>query len=62
MRCIDTAEIGQQIGSAVRRGGGVLAWVWQLKRWRLAGGQRPVQPTHLPVPETWDSINGQNHE
>ncbi|HHU8011373.1 TPA: flagellar biosynthesis protein FlhB, partial [Escherichia coli] len=35
----------------------VLAWVWQLKRWRLAGGQRPVQPTHLPVPEALDFIN-----
>ena len=35
----------------------MLAWVWQLKRWRLAGGQRPVQPTHLPVPEALDFIN-----
>ncbi len=46
------AEIGQQIpGQLYAAVAEVLAWVWQLKRWRLAGGQRPVQPTHLPVPE-----------
>ncbi|MCF3778914.1 EscU/YscU/HrcU family type III secretion system export apparatus switch protein, partial [Salmonella enterica] len=46
------AEIGQQIPvqlyAAVAE---VLAWVWKLKRWRLAGGQRPPQPENLPVPE-----------
>lgn len=51
------AEIGQQTRSTVRRGGGSAGLVWQLKRWRLAGGQRPVQPTHLPVPEATDFIN-----
>ncbi|XPE59595.1 EscU/YscU/HrcU family type III secretion system export apparatus switch protein [Shigella flexneri] len=25
----------------------VLAWVWQLKRWRLAGGQPPKKPDNL---------------
>ena len=52
------AEIGQQIpGQLYAAVAEVLAWVWQLKRWRLAGGQRPVQPTHLPVPEDLDFIN-----
>ena len=52
------AEIGQQIpGQLYAAVAEVLAWVWQLKRWRLAGGQRPVQPTHLPVPEALDFIN-----
>nr|HDC2333408.1 flagellar type III secretion system protein FlhB [Escherichia coli] len=51
-------EIGQQIpGQLYAAVAEVLAWVWQLKRWRLAGGQRPVQPTHLPVPEALDFIN-----
>jgi flagellar biosynthetic protein FlhB len=35
----------------------VLAWVWQLKRWRLAGGQRPVKPENLPVPAALDFMN-----
>lgn len=52
------AEIGQQIpGQLYAAVAEVLAWVWQLKRWRLAGGQRPEQPTHLPVPEALDFIN-----
>lgn len=52
------AEIGQQIpGQLYAAVAEVLAWVWQLKRSRLAGGQRPVQPTHLPVPEALDFIN-----
>ena len=57
-------EIGQQIpGQLYAAVAEVLAWVWQLKRWRLAGGQRPVQPTHLPVPEALDFINEkQPHE
>ncbi|HCC1074394.1 TPA: flagellar biosynthesis protein FlhB, partial [Salmonella enterica subsp. enterica serovar Paratyphi C] len=32
----------------------------QLKRWRLAGGQRPPQPENLPVPEALDFMNEKN--
>jgi len=49
------AEIGQQIpGQLYAAVAEVLAWVWQLKRWRLSGGQRPVKPENLPVPEALD--------
>lgn len=52
------AEIGQQIpGQLYAAVAEVLAWVWQLKRWRLAGGQRPGQPKNLPVPEALDFMN-----
>lgn len=52
------AEIGQQIpGQLYAAVAEVLAWVWQLKRWRLAGGQRPVKPQNLPVPESLDFMN-----
>jgi len=52
------AEIGQQIpGQLYAAVAEVLAWVWQLKRWRLAGGQRPVKPENLPVPAALDFMN-----
>ncbi|MGK9173063.1 flagellar type III secretion system protein FlhB [Yokenella regensburgei] len=52
------AEIGQQIpGQLYAAVAEVLAWVWQLKRWRLTGGQRPVKPANLPVPEALDFLN-----
>ncbi|EOT8830941.1 flagellar biosynthesis protein FlhB [Escherichia fergusonii] len=52
------AEIGQQIpGQLYAAVAEVLAWVWQLKRWRIAGGQRPVKPANLPVPAALDFIN-----
>ena len=52
------AEIGQQIpGQLYAAVAEVLAWVWQLKRWRITGGQRPVKPANLPVPEALDFIN-----
>lgn len=52
------AEIGQQIpGQLYAAVAEVLAWVWQLKRWRLAGGQRPKKPDNLPVPEALDFMN-----
>jgi len=52
------AEIGQQIpGQLYAAVAEVLAWVWQLKRWRLAGGQQPVKPVNLPVPEALDFLN-----
>jgi len=34
----------------------VLAWVWQLKRWRLAGGTPPKTPDNLPVPDALDFL------
>ena len=52
------ADIGQQIpGQLYAAVAEVLAWVWQLKRWRLAGGQRPVKPENLPVPAALDFMN-----
>lgn len=52
------AEIGQQIpGQLYAAVAEVLAWVWQLKRWRLAGGQQPKKPDNLPVPEALDFMN-----
>jgi len=52
------AEIGQQIpGQLYAAVAEVLAWVWQLKRWRLAGGTAPVKPANLPVPEALDFMN-----
>ncbi|ALR78933.1 flagellar biosynthesis protein FlhB [[Enterobacter] lignolyticus] len=52
------AEIGQQIpGTLYAAVAEVLAWVWQLKRWRLAGGVPPKKPENLPVPEALDFLN-----
>jgi len=49
------SEIGQAIPatlySAVAE---VLAWVYQLKRWRLQGGLIPKKPENLPVPAALD--------
>ncbi|MEA9392613.1 flagellar biosynthesis protein FlhB [Acerihabitans sp. TG2] len=49
------SEIGQAIPatlySAVAE---VLAWVYQLKRWRQQGGLIPKKPEHLPVPAALD--------
>ena len=36
----------------------VLAYVYQLKRYQTAGGERPVQPDSLPVPADLDPANG----
>lgn len=52
------AEVGQQIpGQLYAAVAEVLAWVWQLKRWRLAGGTPPNKPDNLPVPEALDFLN-----
>ena len=32
----------------------VLAWVWQVRRWKTDGGDKPVTPTNVPVPEEMD--------
>ncbi|EGE2627362.1 flagellar biosynthesis protein FlhB [Shigella flexneri] len=48
------AEIGQQIpGQLYAAVAEVLAWVWQLKRWRLAGGQRPVHLLIFRCRQPW---------
>ncbi len=55
------AEIGQQIpGTLYAAVAEVLAWVWQLKRWRLAGGTPPKKPDNLPVPDALDFLNEKN--
>ncbi|WP_062778491.1 flagellar biosynthesis protein FlhB [Kluyvera intermedia] len=52
------ADIGQQIPGALYAAvAEVLAWVWQLKRWKLAGGAQPKKPDNLPVPEALDFLN-----
>jgi flagellar biosynthetic protein FlhB len=52
------AEIGQQIpGQLYAAVAEVLAWVWQLKRWRAAGGLIPKKPENLPVPAALDFMN-----
>lgn len=52
------AEIGQQIpGQLYSAVAEVLAWVWQLRRWRVAGGLIPKKPENLPVPEALDFVN-----
>lgn len=57
------AEIGQQIpGQLYGAVAEVLAWVWQLKRWRLAGGTAPVKPANLPVPEALDFMNEKDND
>ena len=30
----------------------ILAWVYQLKRWHIYGGDKPLAPNNLPVPES----------
>ncbi|WP_428943301.1 flagellar biosynthesis protein FlhB [Pantoea sp. FN060301] len=48
-------EIGQHIpGTLYAAVAEVLAWVWQLRRWKLEGGLAPKKPDNLPVPEALD--------
>lgn len=57
------AEIGQQIpGQLYSAVAEVLAWVWQLRRWRVAGGLIPKKPENLPVPEALDFANEKNSD
>ena len=52
------AEIGQQIPDQLYAAvAEVLAWVWQLRRWRMAGGLIPQKPENLPVPAALDFAN-----
>ncbi|OON41423.1 flagellar biosynthesis protein FlhB [Izhakiella australiensis] len=49
------SEIGQQIpGTLYAAVAEVLAWVWQLRRWKREGGLIPKKPDNLPVPEALD--------
>ncbi len=49
------SEIGQQIPATLYAAvAEVLAWVYQLKRWRTQGGLIPKKPEHLPVPDALD--------
>jgi len=49
------SDIGQQIPAALYAAvAEVLAWVYQLKRWKREGGLAPKRPEHLPVPEALD--------
>jgi len=49
------SEIGQQIPAALYAAvAEVLAWVYQLKRWKRDGGLIPKKPQHLPVPDALD--------
>lgn len=49
------SEIGQHIpGTLYAAVAEVLAWVWQLRRWKLEGGLAPKKPDNLPVPEGLD--------
>lgn len=49
------SDIGQQIPAALYAAvAEVLAWVYQLKRWKREGGLAPKKPERLPVPEALD--------
>ncbi|WP_034915465.1 flagellar biosynthesis protein FlhB [Erwinia sp. 9145] len=49
------SEIGQHIpGTLYAAVAEVLAWVWQLRRWKLEGGLAPKKPDNLPVPAALD--------
>jgi len=55
------SEIGQHIpGTLYAAVAEVLAWVWQLKRWKMEGGLIPKKPEHLPVPEALDFAGEKN--
>jgi flagellar biosynthetic protein FlhB len=49
------SEIGEHIPAALYAAvAEVLAWVYQLKRWKREGGLIPRKPKHLPVPDALD--------
>ncbi|MCK8538048.1 flagellar biosynthesis protein FlhB [Yersinia ruckeri] len=49
------SEIGQHIPATLYAAvAEVLAWVYQLKRWKREGGLIPKKPEHLPVPDALD--------
>nr|WP_113866748.1 flagellar biosynthesis protein FlhB [Brenneria salicis]NMN91149.1 flagellar biosynthetic protein FlhB [Brenneria salicis ATCC 15712 = DSM 30166]RBP62323.1 flagellar biosynthetic protein FlhB [Brenneria salicis ATCC 15712 = DSM 30166]RLM30566.1 flagellar biosynthesis protein FlhB [Brenneria salicis ATCC 15712 = DSM 30166] len=49
------SEVGHHIPAALYAAvAEVLAWVYQLKRWKREGGLIPRKPEHLPVPDALD--------
>ncbi|QQG29986.1 flagellar type III secretion system protein FlhB [Pectobacterium carotovorum] len=49
------SEVGQHIPATLYAAvAEVLAWVYQLKRWKREGGLIPRKPKHLPVPDALD--------
>lgn len=49
------SEIGQHIpGTLYGAVAEVLAWVWQVRRWKREGGLIPKKPNNLPVPAELD--------
>lgn len=57
------SEIGQHIPGALYAAvAEVLAWVWQLRRWKLEGGLIPKKPEQLPVPAELDFAGENNND
>lgn len=57
------SEIGQHIPATLYASvAEVLAWVYQLRRWRQEGGIMPKKPEHLPVPEALDFAGENNSD
>lgn len=57
------SEIGQHIpGTLYAAVAEVLAWVWQLRRWKMEGGLIPKKPENLPVPEGLDFAGEQKSD
>lgn len=57
------SEIGQHIpGTLYAAVAEVLAWVWQLRRWKVEGGLIPKRPVKLPVPEALDFAGEQKSD
>jgi flagellar biosynthetic protein FlhB len=53
------AEIGQEIPGALYNAvAEVLAWVYQLRRFEAGEGERPAEPSALPVPAALDPAYG----
>lgn len=51
------SDIGQQIPATLYAAvAEVLAWVYQLKRWKREGGLAPKKPESLPVPKALDFV------
>lgn len=55
------SEVGEHIPAALYAAvAEVLAWVYQLKRWKREGGLIPRKPKHLPVPDALDFAEENN--
>jgi len=51
------AQLGQEIPAALYNAvAEVLAWVHQLRRFEIAGGERPHEPSGLPLPPELDAV------